>query len=41
LSERKFVSFGKALLDAVHTVLRGISGTTLKVTFRDWMKRMF
>jgi hypothetical protein len=30
----------KALLDAVHIVLRGISRTTLKVTFRDWMKRL-
>jgi hypothetical protein len=30
----------KALLDAIHTVVKEISGTTLKATFRNWMERL-
>jgi hypothetical protein len=30
----------KTLLDAIYIVLRGISGITLKTTFRDWMERL-
>jgi hypothetical protein len=35
LSEGIFQSFEKALLDAIHNVLKGISGTALRATFRD------
>jgi hypothetical protein len=28
------------LLDAIHIVLRGVSGITLKATFRNWMDRL-
>jgi hypothetical protein len=35
-----FDSSKKAFFDAIHIVLRGISETTLKATFRDWMERL-
>jgi hypothetical protein len=35
-----FLSFGKALLDAIHTVLNGISESILRAMFRDWMEKL-